>query len=86
MVKPTAKKQIVEDEYLDTDSEEDEFAEQPVAGPSGSSDEEEGITTWEPDSWEGEGGNDESEDEEVSSDQAGLTSETTRWQVIIWQN
>ena len=56
----------VEDDYLDTDSEVDEFAPPGRAGPSGSSDQseddegvaeedrsgEEGVGQWEPDDWE----------------------------------
>lgn len=61
-----ALKQPVEDDYLDTDSEVDEFAaEGAQAGPSGSSDEEgdpasdeddeeeEGVGLWQPDDWGG---------------------------------
>lgn len=78
------RKAVVEDDYLDTDSEVDEFAaEQGEAGPSGSSDEdvdegdededEEGVGQWQPDDWQGgdsEGSGSGSEDEQESGDEA----------------
>jgi hypothetical protein len=84
--KPAPRRAVVEDDYLDTDSEVDEFAaEQREAGPSGSSDEdvdegdgdedeeEEGVGQWQPDDWQGgdsEGSGSGSEDEPESGDEA----------------